>query len=563
MKRWDARLATIGVVSLVVSTWVIHKTAMHGTNLIIVAGGCRVPATVIDPPAGATQRAAIVLHGLGANRHVMRILGETLAAEGNLRAYTLDLPGHGDNTDAFSFPHVEQCAAAVVEKLTRDGTITPKQTAIVGHSMGGAVAIRLADEVPVAATVSLSPAPMIAPRRMPANLLVFSAQYDFPQLRQEAQILSQAAGGERIASEDFVQLRAFDLTNVAGANHTGVVVDPKVAEQAAKWIDAAFDPATLRSSGAWKGEIRWNRSVALRHVAGYGPKNSFVAAWAVRIAPFGGLVGLLLMFPLGLRLAAESLAAKIDEAQFPGQQPDERKQPFAGLKAGASIEHNASRALRGVKIPPLYLLVLVEGGLFAFGGVLVLKFDVPLKFLHMYSGDYLGSLLVVFGVLLLAFNWRAAKYSWSLDGRALVVGAVLGFATMLAFGAWVNWRLADLWLNAARWMRFAGLLPFLFTFSFAEELALGPVPRGKQRFLRFVVFLLLRSELWLAAVFAFYALGSGNVLIAVLAPALAGFSALQRMGTDAIHLRTGSALGAAVFGAILGSWLIAAIFPLT
>jgi hypothetical protein len=53
------------------------------------------------------------------------------------------------------------------------------------------------------------------------------------------------------------------------------------------------------------------------------------------------------------------------------------------------------------------------------------------------------------------------------------------------------------------------------------------------------------------------------VLILILFFALAGFWALQRLATDALRARTGSAIGAAVFGAILAAWFIAAIFPLT
>ena len=144
-----------------------------------------------------------------------------------------------------------------------------------------------------------------------------------------------------------------------------------------------------------------------------------------------------------------------------------------------------------------------------------------------------------------------------------MAGAILGLGVMLAMGAWLNWRLVDLWLNEPRWWRFAALVPFCFVFSFAEEVILGPVRSRRRRAWRLAVFLVLRFELWLAAVFAFYALGSGQALVCLLAPALAGFSILQRLGTDEIRASTGSALAAAVFGAILATWFIAAVFPLT
>jgi pimeloyl-ACP methyl ester carboxylesterase len=535
--RRDALLAAIGSLSLLLSAWTIRETQLASTNSTIAAGECQVPATIIEPPGQVTGRAAIVIHGLSANRRVMRLLGETLAREDNLRAYLIDLPGHGDNTDTFSFPHAEECARAVVERLARDGTITPAQTALVGHSMGGEIAIRLADHEPAAATVAISPAPMILPRRMPSNLLVFSAQYDLPQLRQEARILARAAGGNRTTPDDFPQQRAFHLENVPWVNHTSIVVDPYVAEQAAEWIAAAFDSTALEkaSAAAWTDQIRWLPAGA---GSGWHTKTSLLRAWTVRIAPMIGFAGFLLMFPFATRVASTS-----------------RECAEVNLKEG------------GVPPAPQRLpkqpLILAEGAAFAFVATLVLKIGVPLKFLHLYSGAYLASLLAIFGLLLLASNLQAAEFWWICDLRALLSSLALGLAVMLACGAWLNWRLGDLWLDEARWWRFAALMPFCFVFSFAEEVVLGPVGRAKRRFSRFFVFALLRLELWLAAVVAFYAWGSGNVLIGVLAPALAAFSVLQRLGTDQIRTRSGSPVAGAVFGAILAAWLIAAIFPLT
>jgi len=534
MRRRDAILAAVGVSLLVLNALAIHKTELTGTNLIIVAGECRAPATVIEPPGGKTGRAAILIHGLSANRRVMRILGETLAGEDNLRVYLVDLPGHGDNTDAFSFPHAEECTAAVVERLIRDGAIAPAQTAVVGHSMGGEIAIRLTDYASVAATVAISPAPMILPRRMPSNLLVLSAQYDFPQLRQQAQVLALSAGGDRTTAEDFEQLRAFHLQNVAYANHTSVIIDPTGAEQAASWIEAALDPATLRRAdvAGWSQKVRRGSTDV-----GWRPKTGLAMTWTVRVAPLLGFIGLLLMFPLAARVALRQLG-------------------FTRLKSCV-----CAKELPGSVVPKP--LALLEGAVFAFITVLLLKIEVPLKFLHLYSGAYLVSLLLIVGSLLLAFNRRAAKDSWIWDARSLLASSALGFVVILAFGAWLNWRLTDVWMNGPRWIRLAGLVPFCFVFIFAEEMVLGPVGDGKRRIARFVVFALLRVEVWLAAVIAFYVLASGNVLIAVLFPTLAGFSVLHRLGTDEIRTRTGSAVAAAAFGAILAAWLIAAVFPLT
>jgi hypothetical protein len=133
----------------------------------------------------------------------------------------------------------------------------------------------------------------------------------------------------------------------------------------------------------------------------------------------------------------------------------------------------------------------------------------------------------------------------------------------LSLGAWLNWQLADAWLNGPRWMRFAAILPITLIFCGAEELALGPLQSGKRRALRFAVFLVLRLEIFLACTLAYYELRSGQVLIPLLAVFLALFSIAQRLGADALRKRTGSAAAAILFSAILVAWFVAAVFPLT
>ena len=140
---------------------------------------------------------------------------------------------------------------------------------------------------------------------------------------------------------------------------------------------------------------------------------------------------------------------------------------------------------------------------------------------------------------------------------------ILAFAAFLATGAWLNWQVADLWMNAPRWLRFVVLVPVSGIFCFAEEVALGPVGGGKHRAVRFVVFLAMRLELWLACILAYYELASGRALLGVLVTGLAVFSILQRLASDSLRKRTGSTLAAALFDAILASWFIAAVFPLT
>jgi len=390
--------------------------------------------------------------------------------------------------------------------------------------MGGAIAIRMADRDPVAATIALSPAPMNAPQRMPANLLVFSASADLGILKRVAQGLADSAGGERTAPEDFVQQRAFDLRHLPRSTHTSLLSDRRVAHDSEKWAmqtlfpDIASDTLTL------------NLDLATYETFGKGRRR--LAGGVL------GFLGILLLFPMAVTLAAKFAAPSA-----------------ASNGAAPQLESPGNR--------PSARLLLGEGALCAMVGVLVLVLGVPLKFLHLYTGAYLASLLLIVGILLLIFNFGFAMEYASLHIKPLAVAAILGFATFLAIGAWMNWQLDDAWLNAPRWLRFAGLLPVTWIHCFAEEVTLGPVLHGLERTVRFAVFLLLRLELFLACTLAWYLFASGQVLIPLLFVFLAAFSILQRLATDALRVRTGSATAAALFGAILASWFIAGVFPLT
>ncbi|MGH9757971.1 MAG: alpha/beta hydrolase [Candidatus Acidiferrales bacterium] len=531
MKHGQVKLAILGALLLLLGAWSTYRIAMVRHTLVVTAGGCHTPVTVIEPDETPAQGSVVVFHGLSANRRVMQYLGDDLAFDANLRVYLVDLPGHGDNTDPFSFGRAQQCAAATVESLIQGGEVNPKTTALLGHSLGGAIAIRLADREPMAATVAISPMPMITPQRMPSNLLVFSGQYDLRALKREAQSLQKDAGGERTDAEDFLQARAFHLDTVRHASHTSQLFSAQVEADARDWIVNSFEAVAGNDLGVYPWSSRSNWSQQEEASPTFRARLGNVWFAIERLGPLIGLLGLLLLFPAAVQIAGR-------------------------CAGGAQEDANIAQ--------PSRWLALLEGFVCALVGVLLLTLFLPLKFLHMYTGDYLASLLLIFGVLQLVLNLRDARASLPRKNVAsFVIAAVLGMATILIVGAWLNWQLDDAWLNAPRWLRFAAILPVAWIFSFAEEVLLGPAQTGAKCAERFAVFLLLRLELWLACLFAAYYLASGEVLIILLILPLALFSILQRLATDAFRQRTGSAAAAALFAGILAAWLIAAVFPLT
>jgi alpha-beta hydrolase superfamily lysophospholipase len=516
VKRWEAVLALTGLILLALGSRWIRVAELPKQETWLDADGCRTPLTILDPPPDVKPAGSVVLlHGLSANRRLMMYLAEDFAGHG-LRAYAIDLPGHGDNRDAFSFSRAEKCATAAVESLIRSGAINPKDTILLGHSMGAAIAIRMADRDPLVATIAISPAPLNLPQRMPANLLVFSAGADIGILKHTAQDLLASAGGTRCAGDDFAQRRAFDLQTVPHSSHTSLLADHRVAHQAELWAMRALYPNIPTNT------LALNLDLATYETFSNGRRR--LAGGML------GLVGILLLFP-----AAATLVAK--------------------LAAPAQVVSPGTR--------PSAALLLAEGAACSMAAVLLLALGVPLCFLHLYAGAYLVSLLLIVGLLLLILNFGFAMEYATFDGKRLAAAAVLGLATFLAIGAWLNWQLDDAWLNAPRWLRFAAILPFAWIFAFAEEVVLGPVHHGRQRAARFAIFLSLRLELFLACVLACYLLANGEVLILLLFVYLALFSILQRLATDALRVRTGSATSAALFGAILASWFISTVFPLT
>lgn len=515
-------LPILGVIWLIQGAYSIHRFALPQRTIVIDSAGCRMPTTVFEPAGRPPfhEGSVVIFHGLSANRRIMFYLGENLAIGGR-RVFIPDLPGHGDNTDTFSFAHANDCAAAALESLNRNHQIDPTTTILVGHSMGGAIAISMADLEPVAGTIVISPGPLIMPKRMPSNLLVFVAQFDIPAVKREAESIAAAAGLNRTSPNDFAQDRAFDLITLPHALHTSGLYSPTVIGQSIDWIRQ-----TLAS--------RPNTD-ATDHSADLSLLGETMDAPARALTgSLSGLLGILVLFFPCIVIAGKISAPAFDES------------------SGSAAFVFPSRAL-----------AIAEMAVCALAGVFLLKLGVPLRFLHIYSGSYLSSIFLIVGILLLALNRTAAKQSWQPVARHLIPAAILAFATFLALGGWLNWQLTDLWMNSARWLRFAALLPLIFVFTFAEETVLGPVQEGRQRALRYMVFLLLRSEIWLACLLAFYELNSGEFLILLLAVFFALFSLLQRLAADALRRRTGSVVAAALFSAILLAWFTAAVFPLS
>jgi hypothetical protein len=210
---------------------------------------------------------------------------------------------------------------------------------------------------------------------------------------------------------------------------------------------------------------------------------------------------------------------------------------------------------------PVVRVLLEVTGVFFFT-VIVLRFWRPLSFVRLYNGGYLASFLLIGGLLILLIHRKSARACWPTDIKAALFASLAGLALHLLVTGWFEATVAEAWLSWARWARFPILLVAAFAYLLAEEILLGP---GAQRSTvsRVWLALTLRAIAFLALVFGIFVLHSGAILIILLALYLALFFVFQRMGMDIVRQQTGSAIAAALFGAILLAGFCLVIFPVT
>jgi pimeloyl-ACP methyl ester carboxylesterase len=121
------------------------------------------------PPARGADRRLVLVHGLGSAALEWELVAGPLAARLDAAVTAIDLPGYGRSRLASGAATMKAYERAVVTLLERDGAAI-----VVGHSMGGAVATRVAAHRPdlVRALVLLDPAIPGTARSLRARLHV-------------------------------------------------------------------------------------------------------------------------------------------------------------------------------------------------------------------------------------------------------------------------------------------------------------------------------------------------------------------------------------------------------
>lgn len=204
---------------------------------------------------------------------------------------------------------------------------------------------------------------------------------------------------------------------------------------------------------------------------------------------------------------------------------------------------------------------LCEIAIASIASVVVLQLWIPLRFLHLFEGDYLASFVFFVGVALLLAHWKAVLPALNAKWAPLLHAAFAGFVFLLLFTAWFDLTFSEVWITAARWAHFPLLFVALLPFHILEESWLGSTG-ARASWRRLTIALSFRLLMWIALVSGIIFLHSGEILLLLLVPYMALFSVLQRRGMDIVREATGSAAASAIFGAILLAGLCLVIFPI-
>jgi dienelactone hydrolase len=505
MKHKKVILASTGIFLLLLGAALTLYASRGFTtrHYLVNAGSCPLVVDVVqksglseDPERGA----AILFHGLAANRIIMSYLARTLAAQG-LTVYIPDLPGHGRSNGPFSPDQAESCAISFARGLAARGMIVPDRTILLGHSMGGDIALRIAPKFRPAGVVAVSPAPMqtahgvspenllyLTPPPIQPNTLILVGQYEFTGL------VGNAADLAASQSDPTVQFAV-----IPGNSHVSELFSTRVAAKLQDW------------------------TAHLLHVP--------AAPIPSRANVLGCLLGLCGIVVLAGPFLRESFGHK------PPEEP------------------------RSTHLPPLPQ-VLLEFAAISLAVVYLLRYWMPLRPLPLFQGNYLASFFLLTGLALLLLHPRLALSQFSAKPTLLLAAALAAFILHFLVTGWFDLTFSNAWLTLHRWTRFPIFFLAVFLFFYALEVLLGPasdVPPARRLFLS----LLLLTIAWLALVVGVLYLHSGETLLVLLAPYFVLALLLIRLGAQLVRRSSASPTAVALFGAILLTGFCLVLFPLS
>ncbi|HXX99903.1 MAG TPA: alpha/beta fold hydrolase [Candidatus Limnocylindrales bacterium] len=471
-------------------------------HYVVDSASCRMNLVVVErrdlSPTGEAG-SVVLLHGISANQEIMQYLARSFAEQG-LRVFVPDLPGHGRSPGPFTPELAESCSTSLVRGLSARGMLNPERTILAGHSMGGAIALRIAERLRPAGVIAISPAPMQAAYGVIHENLLF---HDLPHVVPKTLVLVG-----QLEPGSFTE-NARDLVS----NNNGPTPPFRIVPLNTH-VSMLFSPTVAINSQAWA-------SLALNL-----PEATRLPSRANLLGSLMGLVGILL-------LAGPCIRDLVGKAR--------REDSATSLPR---------RWFRGV-------LEVVVISLFA---VYVLHYWQPLRVLHLFQGSYLASFFLLVGLGLTLLHLREDWAQWRVPAKLFFGAAISGFLFHFLIAGWFELTATSAWLTLQRWERFPLFLFATFLFLYGLELLSGPVEISRMRY-RYWLLLVVLS--WLALAAGVLYLKSGEFLVVLLSPYFALQFILSGLGVQLVRRLTGSATAAAVFGAILLAGLCLVLFPVS
>jgi pimeloyl-ACP methyl ester carboxylesterase len=510
MKKTHGLFAVFGVVLLAAGaalTWWASR-GFTEKQYVVDAGACRLELTMLEKSGvTSTDKDSVVLfHGLAANRKIMENLARVFA-EMDVRVFIPDLPGQGGSKGPFTPQRAEECSLSLLRGLAARGMIDPEHTLLVGHSMGGAIALRLAPKYRPAGVIAISPAPMVAahgvsqenllyrnPPPLVANTLILASQLEPKGLTANAQDLAATR------QDGTVQFKLIPRTT-----HVGVLFSRAVARECQAWAQRVFhrtEQARLPSEANG----------------------------------VGGLLGIMGILLLAVPFLWEMFGKKTTE-EATKTEPVPEALPSAGRVA---LEYT------GVSIAVMLLL----------------NHWVPLRFMQLFEGDYLASFFLIVGLLLIACHGRLAQAGVRTKAGVLFSAVVAGIILHLLITGWFALTVTGSWLTLERWLRFPVFFVAAAVFLYALEIVLGPAEE-QHAARRVLLSLIYLGIVWGVLAVGVFHLHSGQIMLVLLAPFFVLFGIFLRMGMQLMRRLSASPAATAVFGAILLAGLCLVLFPVS
>lgn len=179
----------------------------------------------IDPPTpfirfapdGPPKGRALFVHGLNSSKENTSLICAALA-DGGFEVWAIDLPGHGDSRTPFQTERAEQAIRNAKASLGGD-------VIVLGHSMGAALLLDMAENEHFSTMVLLAPAPVPISVIKADRVLVATGDIDVPRIRSFMPIVADL-GHPR--SESWL---------LPWAAHSSPIFSPAPVRRVVEWLD--------------------------------------------------------------------------------------------------------------------------------------------------------------------------------------------------------------------------------------------------------------------------------------------------------------------------------------